>query len=409
MRQKSNRDRPMRARHWYLLLLAVIAQVTVSMVTQGVPTLAPFLQADLALTRGEVGLFNSALMGGSFVALFFAGWLVDLRGERAALVWGNAIVGVSCLALLGTRGFGAALGVVFVAGIGAAFSTPAGSRTVMRWFPVASRGTAMGLRQTGIPIGGALAAALLPLLALATDWRWALAATGLTNLAAAWLCHRDYPAPAADERVAAQAQPAYRFRDLLTRDILLLGLAGALLPLGQFALVTYLALFLKEVHAIPVTVSALLLVAAQIAGACGRVAWGTVSDRVFARRRRPALLAAALLSALGAVVLGWLPAGTPLWVIAMIVTACAFNAIGWHGCWISLVAEIAGPDKQGRTIGVAMTVMYAGIIVLPPLFGYYVDVTHQWRGAWMLQGAGLLAGTLLVWAVREPATAGANR
>jgi MFS family permease len=399
----------MLARHWYLLLLAVVAQITVSMVTQGVPTLAPFLQTDLDLTRGEVGLFNSALMGGSFVALFLAGWLVDLHGERAALVWGNALVGLSCLVLLGTEGFRTALAVAFLAGIGAAFSTPAGSRTVMRWFPPASRGTAMGLRQTGIPIGGALAAAILPLVALATDWRWAIAATGLANLAAAWWCHRDYPAPAARERAAARALPAYRFRDLLTRDILLMGLAGGLLPLGQFALVTYLALFLKEVHAIPVTVSALLLVAAQIAGACGRVSWGAVSDHLFARRRRPALLAAALLSALGSAGLGALPTATPLWVIAVLVPAYAFNAIGWHGCWISLVAEIAGPEKQGRTIGVAMTVMYAGIILLPPLFGYYVDFTHQWRGAWLLLGAGLLAGTALVWAVREPAPPLANR
>lgn len=71
----------------------------------------------------------------------------------------------------------------------------------------------------------------------------------------------------------------------------------------------------------------------------------------------------------------------------------AFNAIGWHGSWISLVSEIAGPKKQGRTIGVAMTLMYAGIITLPPLFGLFVDYTHHLSGAWTLLGVGLLVGT----------------
>jgi MFS family permease len=390
---------------WRLLGLALTAQVTVSIVTQGVPTLAPFLQADLGLTRGQVGLFNSALMGGSFIALFFAGAMVDLKGERLALGAGNLVVGVACMAILATHGFLAALGMFFLAGIGASFATPAGSRTVMRWFPPHQRGGAMGVRQTGIPIGGALAAAVLPAIALGAGWRWAIALSGLASLLAGLLCLLRYPAPSSEEGLAARALPAQGFRTLLTRDVALLGLAGAFLPLGQFALVTYLALYLLETQEVPITHTAGLLVAAQIAGAAGRVLWGVISDRFMRGRRKPALMMAGGLSALGALILGLLPPNTPLWVIASVVTTCAFNAIGWHGTWISLVAEIAGPERQGRTIGVAMTVMYAGIIALPPLFGFYVDLTHAWTGAWVLLALGLLLGTLLIVPVREAAPA----
>ena len=372
-----------------------------SVVTQGVPTLAPFLQTDLGLTRGQVGLFNSALMGGSFIALFFAGALVDLRGERLALGAGNLVVGIACMAILATPGFLSALGMFFLAGIGASFATPAGSRTVMRWFPPHQRGGAMGIRQTGIPIGGALAAAVLPVIALTAGWRWAIALSGLASLLAGLLCLIRYPPPSMEEGVAARRLPAPGFRALLTRDVALLGLAGAFLPLGQFALVTYLALYLFETQQVPVTHSAALLVGAQIAGAAGRVLWGVISDRWLGGRRKPALMMAGALSALGALIIGLMPSGTPLGIIALVVTACAFNAIGWHGTWISLVAEIAGPERQGRTIGVAMTVMYAGIIALPPLFGFYVDLTHAWTGAWVLLALGLLLGTLLVLPVRE--------
>jgi MFS family permease len=85
----------------------------------------------------------------------------------------------------------------------------------------------------------------------------------------------------------------------------------------------------------------------------------------------------------------------------VIVFLYAFNTIGWHGNWMALLAELAGPERQGRTIGVAMTIMYPGIIVGPPLFGTLVDYTHRWGLAWTLLAAVLLVGTLLILPVRE--------
>lgn len=395
-------------RPWFMLSLALLAQIAVSLVVQGVPTLAPFLQADLALTRAQVGMFNSALMGGALVAMFAAGWVVDVKGERAALVWGNVVVGLFCMMVVGTHTFITALVVLFCAGIGGAFPTPAGSKTVMAWFPIQKRGLAMGVRQTGIPLGGALAAATLPFIAHAAGWRMAVVVGGLACFASAALCQWLYRAPEVVLRTTSVQQPLSRFRDFLSREVVLLGLSGAFATLGQFTLVTYLAIYLKETQGIAVTTSASLLVLAQVAGAAGRVLWGVASDRLFGHRRRPALLLPIGLSALGALALGWLPHGTPLWVIAALVTAQAFCALGWHGNWIALVAEVAGPERQGRTVGVAMSLMYPGIIVLPPLFGLYVDSTHSWPGAWTGLAVLLLLATALILPVGERSLAQRN-
>ena len=388
---------------WLMLSLALLAQIAVSIAVQAAPTLAPFLQADLDLTRAEVGLFNSALMAGSLVAMFAAGWVVDIKGERAALVWGTVTVGLFCLTILGAPTFHTALAALFLAGIGAAFPTPAGSKAVMGWFPLSQRGTAMGIRQTGIPLGGAIAAAALPAIALAAGWRIAIATSGLACFVAAALCWFCYRNP---ERIAPGASPVVHHRlprvtDFLTRDVVLLGVSGALLTLGQFTLITYLAIFLKETQDIAITTSASLLFFAQIAGAAGRILWGVGSDRLFAHRRKPALIWANVLSAVGALTLGWLPHGTPAWLIGLLVTAYAFNTLGWHGTWIALLAEIAGPLNQGRTVGIAMTLMYPGIILLPPLFGWFVDRTHSWPLAWTVLAAVLVAGILLALPVRE--------
>lgn len=391
---------PANALHWRMLALAVLAQVAVSIIVQGGPTLAPFMQEDLGLSRGEVGLFNSATMGGSLAMMLVAGWVVDAKGERAALIGGNLIVGIFCLAMVTTQTFLSALLVIFMAGAGGAFPTPAGSKTVMGWFPPRQRGTAMGIRQTGIPVGGAIAAALFPAVALAAGWRSALAVGGIlcfVAAAACWFGYQNPPAPSLEHPAAQTLAPAPRAR----RDIVMIGLAGGLLALGQFTLLTYLALYLKETQAVPLAVSASLLVAAQVAGAAGRILWGVWSDRIFGGRRKPALLVANGLAALGALVIGWLPAHTPLWVIAPLVVVYAFNTLGWHGNWVAFLVEIGGSARQGRTVSLGMSLMYPGIIILPPLFGWFVDHTHSWPGAWSLLSLVMLLGILVLLRVPE--------
>ena len=40
-------------------------------------------------------------------------------------------------------------------------SQPGGSKVILKWFPNENRGLAMGIRQAGIPIGGALTGVLI--------------------------------------------------------------------------------------------------------------------------------------------------------------------------------------------------------------------------------------------------------
>ena len=399
-------EQPVSNRCWMILSLVLFTQVTISIVTQGIPTLSPFVQHDLSLTRGEVGLCNSAIVGGSLLALLAAGWVVDFYGESIALIGGSLAVGLFCFVVAATGHFIPALVAMLGVGIGAAMPTPAGTKAVMAWFPAHQRGLALGIRQTGIPLGGAIAAASLSSLAIGYGWRMAVALAGVLCLIAAvacWVLYENPPGSAPLTTTAAQKNHI-GFRELVTRNIFFLGLAGALLPLGQFCLITYLALYLQETQGIPVTTSALLLVGAQIAGALGRILWGLWSDRWWQQRRKPALLIANALGVGGTMILGWLPSDTPVPLVAGVVLFLAFNTIGWHGNWTALLAELAGPERHGRTIGAAMTIMYPGIIVLPPIFGILVDLTHNWHLAWTFQAVILLIGTLLIIPVQERRT-----
>lgn len=48
-----------------------------------------------------------------------------------------------------------------------------------------------------------------------------------------------------------------------------------------------------------------------------------------------------------------------------------------------------------------MSVMYPGVILLPPLFGWFVDRTHSWPLAWTLLSGVVVLGILLLLPVRE--------
>ena len=72
------------------------------------------------------------------------------------------------------------------------------------------------------------------------------------------------------------------------------------------------------------------------------------------------------------------------------------------------MAEIAGPERQGRTVSVTMSILYAGLVVLPPLFGRFVDHTHSWPGAWIGLPGVLVVATSRLLRVGESSPARPN-
>src|SRR6202042_3691446 len=88
--------------------------------------------------------------------------------------------------------------LALLAVVGAAYgpSQPGGSRAVVSWFPRWEHGFAMGIRQTGIPLGGALAAAVLPTLAARLGWQrgvWLAAGAAFLGGLLFFLFYRDAP------------------------------------------------------------------------------------------------------------------------------------------------------------------------------------------------------------------------
>jgi len=139
---------------WIILTLMFFLQASASMAVFSFGPLAPFIQASLGITRAQVGMFSSAIYLGMVLFGTHAGWLTDKFGIRLFLIGGPGVMGLIFLSLALTRSFIPALLIVFISGIGYQFINPTTVKTITQWFPPRMRGTAIGIKQSGISFGG---------------------------------------------------------------------------------------------------------------------------------------------------------------------------------------------------------------------------------------------------------------
>ncbi len=137
------------------------------------------------------------------------GWglLADRVGERAVIVAGLAGAGPAPGRGRDDEGFASLAVLLALAGALGASVNAASGRAVMGWFGPEERGLALGIRQTAIPIGGAVSAAALPWLASSGGTRpafLALAGGCLAGAAVGGLLLRDASAPGGAGRPPAR-------------------------------------------------------------------------------------------------------------------------------------------------------------------------------------------------------------
>jgi MFS family permease len=353
-----------------MLAVAVFAQASTTVVTSTPAFLIPLLHGDRGLSLAQAGLLAAAPNLGLVLSLVAWGAATDRWGERRILVIGLVIATAAVIAASCVSGYLALGAALLVAGIGAGSTNAASGRLVVGWFPKERRGLAMGIRQTCQPLGVAAAALVIPPIVAAGSIEPALIFGGALVAISAVACFIVIIDPARPVRVRVDGQSDNPYRRDST--LLRIHLVSILLVVPQFALSTFgLVWFVSDLRWSALG-AGLVVAAAQLLGAGGRIAVGVLSDRVGSRLRPLRWVAivgiALLLLTAGAGALNWGAAAAIGYVLASCIS------VADNGLAFTAVAEFAGPHWSGRALGAQNTGQFLAAAIVAPSIGALIGL-----------------------------------
>ena len=355
-------------RRWLILVVGLVAMIAGCAYQYGSPYLIPVLRADNGLSLREAAIVISCPVAGLLIALTLWGVAADRWGERIILCTGLSVAGVALLAATTTSST-SALGVCFfVAGAGGASIHAASGRLILGWFAAHERGLAMGVRQTGQPLGVGLAALTLPPLAARAGLSGGLdllagCCLGAALLVGLFVRDPERPQSGGEHRGGSPYRTPVLWR---------IHAASALLVVPQFAVSAFALVYLVDARGWDGATAGRVLAVTQVGGAVARLAVGHWSDRA-GSRVRPMRLLAVTIGVIMAILAAGALSGREVATFALL--AAAVLTVTTNGLAFTAVAEYAGRSWAGRALGIQNTGQNLLAAATPPALGALVTAS----------------------------------
>ncbi len=361
------------------LAATLSVQAVVTMATLTVPVFAPAASADIGLDPSNIGIFASIIYVGAMASSLLSGGLSARYGaiRVSQIGLGISLVG---LALTATASWQVMVASALLLGIGLGPATPASSHILARTTPAHLAGFVFSIKQTGVPLGGVLAGALVPLFVVHLGWRGAALAVAVICLACAVLIQ-----PARRHFDTGLRRGGRAFEGSLLGPLrLVLGLpelrrlafASFVFAAIQQSFAVFLVTYLVAGLGMPFVKAGVTLAIGQAAGIVGRIMWGALADWI---GKAQLVLGGLGLAMTGAGLAA--SAFTAEWPYAAIVAVCIVfgaTAVGWNGVFLAEVARLAPDDQAGRATGGVLFFTFFGVVAAPPLFGVVASLTGSY-------------------------------
>lgn len=376
---------------WIPLAVTLAIQSMVAMALLTLPVMAPDVAGALGVSPALVGIYVAIVYAGAMFASLAAGTAVKRFGAIRISQWGLLLCACG-LALCAVESLETiAVGALLI-GLGYGPITPASSHLLAKTTAPERMSLVFSVKQTGVPLGGVLAGALVPGAALMLGWQGAMLLSAAANVLCAAIAQplcasldadRDVSQPLA---LGSLTQP---IRLVLEHPALrMLAACSFVFSMAQLSLTTYLVTYLHETLAYTLIAAGAALSVAQMGGIAGRVLWGWVADRFMGARRMLAALAG--LMAFSALATAMFRADMPPLLIMAVLVVFGATAIGWNGVYLAEVARQAPPGLASVATGGTLAITFLGVVLGPPVFGAMVE----WFGTYRISFALLAVPTL---------------
>jgi len=361
---------------------------------------APYLLPVLGLGSTAIGAYVALSFLSAMAAGLFGAALVrrlgPLRCSQIAL--GVTIVGLGAMTV---PHLWAAVAGVMLMGIGMGPISPASSDMLARTTAPKRMSLVFSIKQTGVPLGGAVAGLVVPAgLALggipaAFGAMAALCLLGLVMaipLRRSLDSQRDPTAPW--PTMAVVAAPV---RLVVTHPVLpQLAVCSIIFNSTQVSYTTFLVSYLNVDVGWTLVAAGAAMSVAQAAGVGGRVLWGFVADRHPDGARRT-LLGLALAMVATSIALSLVGAQTPRPAMLVLLALHGATAIGWNGVYLATVARQVPLNQAAMATAGCMFFTFMGVVIGPPLFGAAASLFGSYGPAFALPALPLL---FLAWSIR---------
>ena len=385
----------------FLPLVATLGvQALVSMASTTVPVFAPVAAKQMGI--------DTTYLGGYVALIYIGGMFSSLMSGDIIIRYGAVRVSQGSLLLCALGIALTAIGTVplmvlsaILIGFGYGPVTPASSHVLIKTTPPHRLSLMFSLKQTGVPMGGALSGVMIPVLVIYCGWRNAALTVGALNLVMALLSEAvrktidDDREPHRKIHLSGVAPFKLVSQDPQIRRITVLSFLFAML---QACLTTYMVTYLTKTLGFSLLRAGLALTVSQAAGICGRIIWGIVADRYVQPRK--------LLNALG-ILMAVCAAATSMfnhsWPFALVlVVSAVFGSavMGWNGVYLAEVARLAPAGKAGVATGGALFFTYLGVVVGTPVFVGLVALTGSYAASYLAVGAPCFVMSVLL--MRRP-------
>ena len=361
-----------------------------------IAAIAPLVAEGLGLAAALVGYQLSLIYLVASLTSLVAGALVGrwgpARASQASLL--------ACAAGVAVAASGGITGVIVASlliGFGYGLTNPASSQLLFAHSTASDRSLVFSIKQTGVPLGGALAGLVTPALALAFGWQVALAAIAPPALLLALVMERPrarwdaarQPGAGLGAQIRAGTQRV--LGDARLRALCLAALCYAAI---QLSLMGFVVTFAVTELGFGAVLAGVLLAAVQGAGALGRLGWGWLADRL--RGNAQILVAVGVLSAIASAGFALIGIDTPRTAIFALAVLFGASAVGWNGVFLAEVARLSPPPMIGAITGVVGMITFAGVVIGPAAFSGLHGLLGTFSAAYLCLTVVALIGAALI-------------